>query len=548
MPKQRDAGALRLAIGTSAFTPAIRDVAPLVELLGDDDETIARAAYEALVRAGSGAVSAVASRIVRNLDGASARSRAGAFRVLGRLAPSDRASAELLARALGDPDPQVQRSAARALGRLGASEAKDAIAAALVHAWDEAPELPLARALADAMGKLGLPEARARLEAVQDGDPELVRIARKAEAMVARDASRGETSEIRGDRHGGFDVDLVVSCRAGLEALVADELVERCPSARGISREDGGRVTAVWRGAPDDLFAVRTMLDFAFSVPAEPIHAPTTAEDACARALAGDTARRILETWTEGTVRYRLDWEGQGHRRGATWAVTRALSLDPRTSAWVNDPTNSTWNVSARVVDGALHLRLAPRKQVDPRFAYRRRDVPAASHPTIAAALVRVSRPGPDDVVWDPFVGSGSEIIERAKSGPYRALLGSDVDAGALDAARENLAAASVLGVDLSVADATQHAPSGVTRIITNPPMGRRVARDGSLMDLLDRFTDHAARVLVAGGRLAWLSPAGGRTAARAEASGLRVVLRQPVDMGGFHAELQVWDKLRDSP
>ena len=149
----------------------------------------------------------------------------------------------------------------------------------------------------------------------------------------------------------------------------------------------------------------------------------------------------------------------------------------------------------------------------------------------------------PGDVVWDPFVGSASELIERAKAGPYRALVGSDLDGDALSAARVNAEAAGVTDLSLSSHDATQHAPPGVTRIITNPPMGRRVARDGSLAELLDRFTDHAARVLLPGGRLTWLSPLPGRTAARAEANALSVVLRQSVDMGGFHAELQAWEK-----
>ena len=33
-----------------------------------------------------------------------------------------------------------------------------------------------------------------------------------------------------------------------------------------------------------------------------------------------------------------------------------------------------------------------------------------------------------DDVVWDPFVGSGTELVERALAGPYARLLGSDTD------------------------------------------------------------------------------------------------------------------------
>jgi 23S rRNA G2445 N2-methylase RlmL len=140
-------------------------------------------------------------------------------------------------------------------------------------------------------------------------------------------------------------------------------------------------------------------------------------------------------------------------------------------------------------------------------------------------------------------MGSGTELIERARVGPYRMLIGSDLDLDAVDVARRNAAAAGVDRLILQVADATSHRPAGVTRIITNPPMGRRVARDGSLGDLCDQFTDHAATVLSSGGRLTWLSPLGGRTAARAEANRLRVLCRRVVDMGGFFAELQVWLK-----
>jgi tRNA G10 N-methylase Trm11 len=199
--------------------------------------------------------------------------------------------------------------------------------------------------------------------------------------------------------------------------------------------------------------------------------------------------------------------------------------------------------VSIRQTPEGVRVRLAPRKLLDPRFTYRLRDVPAASHPTVAAALVRASRPRPEDVVWDSFVGSGSELVERARAGAYRKLLGSDLEADALEASRANFAAAGLTDVALDLGDATLHAPPGVTCILTNPPMGRRVARDGSLGELLDRFTDHVAQILPSGGRLVWLSPFAGRTAARAEENQLRVTLRQTVDLGGFHAELQVWEK-----
>jgi 23S rRNA G2445 N2-methylase RlmL len=185
---------------------------------------------------------------------------------------------------------------------------------------------------------------------------------------------------------------------------------------------------------------------------------------------------------------------------------------------------------------------IEPRAVVDPRFSWRHGDVPAASHPTIAAALARVAGVRDDDVVWDPFAGSGAELVERALLGPYRALVGGDVDPRALDAARANLAAAG-LTAHLEQRDVLAPAPEGVTLVITNPPMGRRAARSPGLDALLDRFVAHAAAALPARGRLVWLAPWPKRSRAAAAAAGLVLDGSRMVDMGGFEAELQRWVK-----
>ena len=75
--------------------------------------------------------------------------------------------------------------------------------------------------------------------------------------------------------------------------------------------------------------------------------------------------------------------------------------------------------------------------------------------------------------------------------------------------------------------------------IITNPPMGRRVAR-GEAKDLLARFLDHAAAALCPAGVLVWISPFPRDTRARAAALGLELREAHIVDMGGFDAEIQV--------
>jgi tRNA G10 N-methylase Trm11 len=147
-----------------------------------------------------------------------------------------------------------------------------------------------------------------------------------------------------------------------------------------------------------------------------------------------------------------------------------------------------------------------------------------------------------DDVVWDPFVGSGAELVERALLGPYRALLGSDSDARALAVAADNLAAAHLVA-SLERADAVIHSPPGVTLIVTNPPMGRRASRVAGLADELDRFVAHAASVLLPAGRLVWIAPWPARTRDVATRAGLKLDRAFLIDMGGFEAEMQRWVK-----
>jgi SAM-dependent methyltransferase len=247
----------------------------------------------------------------------------------------------------------------------------------------------------------------------------------------------------------------------------------------------------------------------------------------------------VLTTFTRGAPRYSLRFAEGGHRRALVFRIADAIGR--AAPELVNDPRDESWEIVV-VERPPAHLVLVPRAFEDPRFSYRRRDVRAASHPAIAAALARTAGARPSDVVWDPFVGSGLELIERARLGPYRTLLGSDLDPEALAAARENFAAADV-AVDLRVGDATDLQPSGVTLIVTNPPMGRRLLRDRTLAALLDAFIAHAARVLTPGGRLVWLSPLPERTRAAAIAARLEAPPGPMVDMGGFDAELQTLRK-----
>jgi predicted RNA methylase len=244
--------------------------------------------------------------------------------------------------------------------------------------------------------------------------------------------------------------------------------------------------------------------------------------------------------FTEGPIRYRVAWAKGGKRRAVVWRV--AENVASRSPDLVNDPTQATWE--AVVYESAsgperILVELVPRTD-DPRFVYRRGDVPAASHPTIAAALVRIAGPRADDVVWDPFVGSGIELCERHVAGPYRRLIGSDRDAAALDAARANLDAVGARAAMLYAGDArTFVPPEAPTLIITNPPMGRRVVRGSELEPLLAAVLTRAATILAPEGRLVWVSPLPRRLEGVIARAGLEIDQALEVDMGGFGARLQ---------
>ncbi|HEY1692073.1 MAG TPA: HEAT repeat domain-containing protein [Polyangiaceae bacterium] len=518
------------AVRDPGFTPGARDLDPLVDMLADDE--LEKLAERAVVRLGA----AAAARLIGRLGAARPPLRGRIVRVLGRLT-GEAVVRDALVGALKDGDAKTRRNAAIALGHAQGEGVEEA----LVAAWRDDPRPEMRRSIAASLGKTGSARSRALLdEAARAEDAELARIAQRARMMIDRTASRGERTPLDAARAAAAPVPVVVLARPGLEDVLAEELAG-IAALKDVRDGGPGRVRATLAGPMKALFGARTMLGFRFPVPGESIGDGEAETDAIARAVTGDVARAVLGAWTPGQVRYRIAWAEGGHKRAATWGVASAVAL--RRPELVNDPTASSWEVLVERNRSVVEVSLVPRAVVDPRFAWRKRDVPAASHPTVAAALARVAGVRDDDVVWDPFVGSAGELVERALLGPYRALHGSDVDARALDAARENLAAAGLVA-DLVRGDALTVAPPGVTLVVTNPPMGRRAVREHGLADALDRFVAHAASVLVKGGRLVWIAPWPARARTAATIARLSLAWARTVDMGGFDAELQRWTKL----
>jgi 23S rRNA G2445 N2-methylase RlmL len=488
------------ALRDPAFTPRRAELSTLVEIVATGEDKTSRAAAHAIGRIQS----PVAERVAAALEGRDTSERVrivDALRILvGR--GEDELIFSTLSRAAADPEPRVRKAAVRGLAKIGGEPARRAIEAA----------------------------------GAGETDPSATRAFDRAKGRFARDADRAEPSTIDPDATLSSASPVVFRCRRGLEPLLRGELEERL----GLSEatESPGAVEVMARAPLRELLTVRLALDVAFVVRARGERAADPAA-AAADLLASKAARSIVERFTRGPVRYRLAWASGGKKRGVTAAVVKRVA-DLTEGALLDDPRAASWDVLAN--DDGTVIELAPRAE-DLRFAYRRADVPAASHPTLAAALARAGGVRPNDVVWDPFVGSGLELCERALLGPYARLIGTDVDARAVERARQNLESAGASRFDLRTVDARRAALEGVTLVVTNPPMGRRLVRGSALDELLAETAWQAAGALVPGGRVVLLSPRPRVTREAFSSAGVHLEREREVDLGGFEAVLQRFEK-----
>ncbi len=439
---------------------------------------------------------------------------------------------------LRDPGEKIRRYAMAALPKLGAGAGEEATLLSLLQSTPlEREKKYVGRAL-DKIGGTASLELTGGLS---------LQTEQKVKASVAR---RQSPSVIRMESALSRFADLLIHlrCRAGLETIVRDEVKERI-GPRGKFRLAGVRqgVVAIIPVAPfslADLYALRCFatVNFALGV----VRAANAAEsvERLATVITSGLSQYILTSLTDGPIRYRLDFVSKGHQRGAVRLVTnRAYALCPEI---LNDARSAPWAVEIHPAGRDTAVELRPRISPDPRFSYRRGDVPAASHPSLAACMARLAGRMDREIAWDPFCGSGLELIERALLGGVQRLYGTDVSPDAIAVARANLAAANLKSVSATFAccDFRDFAkvrgldPESVTLVITNPPMGKRIqVRD--LRGLMESLFAAASVVLKPGGRLVFVNPV--RVEPRRES--LELQFRERVDLGGFDGRLEVYRK-----
>ncbi len=445
---------------------------------------------------------------------------------------------------LHDPGEKIRRYAMAALPKIGAGPEEEAELLGLLRTAASAREKKFLMRTLEKIGGL------ATLQMMGQGEADVLRqTEQKIKAGLAR---RESPSAVRLDSlladFAGLRIHL--RGRRGLETIVRDE-VAQSPRARGKFglAGVGSGLVALRALAPfslGDLYGLRCFGTVGFVLDSSPAAGRAESAAALAAVMASPLSRRLLQAFTRGAIRYRINFIDKGHQRSAVRLLAgRVFALCPE---MLNDGRKVTWTMDLYPAGRGHSVELRPNLTPDPRFYYRRRDVPAASHPPLAACMARLAGRVEHEIVWDPFCGSGLELIECALLGGVERIHGTDRSAAAIAIARGNFAAAEAgpLPMEFTCCDFRDFAasaglgPGSVSLVITNPPMGRRVPI-ADLRGLIKDLFNAAATVLRPGGRLVLANP----LPVDSPHPSLQLQFRQAVDFGGFDCRLEMYHKGR---
>jgi len=452
---------------------------------------------------------------------------------------------------LSDPEEKVRRYAMAALPKLGSGEAEES---ELLERVGRAATDREGRFLEKTLLRVG---GRRTLE--RGLQPEGAPLAIDPQRLQANIARREGTGTIAFHKQlplfKGLRVHL--ECRAGLESILLGELAQApaIQSALRLEHIGRGRLHLRMEGpfSLQALFEMRCFSAVRFplgELPALPQAGAPLDPAAIAACITAEHTHHVLSRLSEGPVRYRLEFASRRADAALVDAITQRVFA--RRPALLNDPRQALWEICITETPRSVSLELSPRLRPDPRFAYRQGDVPAASHPPLAAAMARLAEIGrfPEETLWDPFCGSGLELAECVLRGSVGAVFGCDLNPDATRVASENIAAACALAgsraaVQLETCDFRQAragaGPEGLSLIITNPPLGKRVPV-ADLRALIGGVFSMAERRLKPGGRLVLVNPASEGGASLVPA-GLRLAVSQKVDLGFGHFPLERWER-----
>jgi 23S rRNA G2445 N2-methylase RlmL len=299
----------------------------------------------------------------------------------------------------------------------------------------------------------------------------------------------------------------------GLEQVARDEIVERVANAAAVEASYR-RVAFATDVEAEALLRLHT-LDDVFVDLGQWAAVPHTR---AALAMLGDRAldldlhnaaaicRDVRELGTPPTFSVTANFVGR--RNYSTDEIRQAISSGIEAS--------HHWEFQERDADADLNVRVFLEHQqvfLGVRLArtplherpYKIATIAGSLKPTVAAAMVRIGGFAPGAHILDPLCGAGTIPLEAALMGLEA--IGGDQDPAALDAARQNRAAANVrIELEQWDARALPLENDAVDGVVCNLPWGRQIAVEDHLAAFYKRCLGEMARVVRPDGRLVLLT------------------------------------------
>ncbi len=271
----------------------------------------------------------------------------------------------------------------------------------------------------------------------------------------------------------------------GLEQVAGEEIQQRLAGASRMAEADE-LIVFRWDGEPSALLELRTTEDV-FAVVDFSHEAASTYRDlrAYAQRLRGcrtwDTAiephrRARTDKVKRATFRVVAQMRGRhGFRRVDAQRAVEGI-VAARFPNWKWTPDKAHLEVWVHLQPGFVmtSVRLSDRTMRHRR--YKIAHLPASLRPTLAAGMVFLSQPRPEDRFCDPMCGAGTILIERAMAERSAGLWGGDMDAAAIATAKANVGPRhQPLSLHRWDAGRLPLADASLDRLVTNLPFVKQI-------------------------------------------------------------------------
>jgi 23S rRNA G2445 N2-methylase RlmL len=304
----------------------------------------------------------------------------------------------------------------------------------------------------------------------------------------------------------------------GVEKIAWLEIRDRFPSAKFseflFAKDLNGIVVFEFTGKAPELLKLRTTEDiFAQIASIDKLSRDWRDLRIIARRIeTTPLLDRVIKIWqkAKGRVTYRVISRKMGGHQYRRMDFEEAVikGLQRRFShRWRLVEDHADVEIWANILGSRLLCGLRLSDQSMRHRSYQIVNLPASLRPSVAAAMVLLTDPDPQDIFIDPMCGSGTLMSERALAGSYSQALGGDILYPCVQATHRNLVHIhkpfTVCNWD---ACRLPLASNTVDKIAVNLPFGKQIGSRAELEHLYPCFFDEMERVLKPGGRAVVLS------------------------------------------